>query len=108
MTPLVPRVVSSRRYDLGLRTQVRPYAGEAVTELVSQAGRVLCVGDRGFAAKPCLGRWHISAESLAKKLSTRKDSPELREKGSRPLGRIARVCARFVIAFRPRERLRRR
>ena len=82
MTPLVPRVVSSRRYDLGLRTQVRPYAGEAVTELVSQAGRVLCVGDRGFAAKPCLGRWHISAESLAKKFS---------------LARIRLNCAKKVL-----------
>jgi hypothetical protein len=53
MTRLVPCVVSFRRHDLALRTQLRTYAGEAVTELVSQAGRVLCGGNRGFAAKPC-------------------------------------------------------
>ena len=36
MTRLVPRVVGSRPHDPALRTQVRPYAGEAVTELVSR------------------------------------------------------------------------
>jgi hypothetical protein len=70
-----------------------------VTELVSQAGRVLCGGNRGFAAKPCLGRWHISAESLAKKLSARRDSPELREKTAYSAGYLMKRGREFNPAW---------
>jgi hypothetical protein len=52
---------------------------EKTTELASQAGQVFCVGSR--LRRETMSRpLAYSAESLAKKLSARKDPPELREK----------------------------
>jgi hypothetical protein len=68
MTRLVPRVVSSRRHDLALRTQLRPYAGETVTELVSQAGRSYA------EAIEASRRSHVSAVGIFRPNHWRKSS----------------------------------
>jgi hypothetical protein len=68
MTRLVPRVVSSRPHDLALRTQVRPYAGEAVTELVPRQ-----VGSYAQAIEASR-RSHVSAVGIFRPNHWRKSS----------------------------------